>query len=173
MCHSLKIYVLFPGNIRVIPWKYMCYSLEIYVLFYENIRVIPWKYTCYFLEIYVFFSGAPFCAIYNLSFVQQKKNSSCFFARNLSTHLTLPYKARERLWNRASPETKWTHCRMKNKINWLEDEEKLEVFLIAILHFTGRTKPTCSKHLPFLMILDKYYGRKQCSPGHCIGRKTG
>ena len=158
MCYSLEINVLFPGNIRVIPWKYMCYSPKINVLFPGNICVILWKYMCYSLEhLSVLFIISRLCS---------KRKTQVVFLPETSQLSPLPYKARERLWNRASPETKWTHCRMKNKINWLEDEEKLEVFLIAILHFTGRTKPTCSKHLPFLMILDKYYGRKQCSPGH-------
>ena len=74
----------------------MWYSLEINVLFPGNIRVIPWKYMCYSMKIYVLFSGAPFCAIYNLSFVQQKKSSSCFLPET-SQLSPLPYKARERL----------------------------------------------------------------------------
>ena len=85
MCHSLKIYVLFPGNICVILRKYMFHSLKIYALFPENIRVIPWKYSCYSLEIYVLFSGAPFCAIYNLPFVRNEKLKLFFCPKPLNS----------------------------------------------------------------------------------------
>ena len=71
------------------------------------------------MKIYVLFSGAPFSAIYNLSFVPKEK-LKLFFDRNLSTPPTaLQSKGKVMKLDFS-----------RNKMIRSQDEDKLEVFLI-------------------------------------------